>query len=117
MKISIITIIATFMMLQLNVSAQDKPKKTETITFHVSSACGLCEKTIEKAMDTKGVINADYNLDTQLLTVTYKPSKITEEQMHHLLNEAGYDTEKSKCTDEQYSRVHECCKYRELPKH
>jgi hypothetical protein len=52
-----------------------------------------------------------------MLTVTYKPKKITEIQIHGILNEAGYDTEKSTCSDEQYARVHGCCKYRELEKH
>lgn len=92
-------------------------KKVETTTFWVAGVCGMCEETIEKALDTKGIIQADYNLATNQLTVTYKTKKISLEQIHHLLNEAGYDTESSICTDEQYSRVHGCCKYRELDKH
>jgi periplasmic mercuric ion binding protein len=90
---------------------------TKTTTFWVAGVCGRCESTIEKALDVKGVVSADYNLDTQLLTVVYKPAKITEDQMHKLLNEVGYDTEKSTCTQEQYERTHGCCKYRELEKH
>ena len=77
----------------------------------------MCEKAIETAMDTKGVLKADFDLSKNQLTITYKPSKISEAQIHSLLNEAGYDTEKSTCSKEQYARVHGCCKYRELEKH
>jgi len=92
-------------------------KKVETTTFWVAGVCGMCEETIEKAVDTKGVINADYNLENNKLTITYKPKKISLDQIHLLINDAGYDTEKSTCSDAQYDKVHGCCKYRELEKH
>jgi len=112
-KIFFLTIL--FAMAFQCISAQ--AKKTETTAFWVAGICGRCESTIESAMDTKGVISADYDLDKEILTITYKPAKITLEQIHQLLNEIGYDTEKSKCTEEQYGRVHGCCKYREQSKH
>lgn len=92
-------------------------KKPITITFHVEGICGLCEKTIESALDAKGIITADYDLDKNIATVTYKPAKISEEQIHKLITARGYDTDKFKATDEEYSRTHDCCKYRELEKH
>jgi copper chaperone CopZ len=98
----------------LVIAQKDKPVTT---TFWVAGVCGRCESTIEKALDTKGIITADYDLKAHQLTVTYKPAKIKEEQIHHILNEAGYDTAASTCTDEQYSRTHECCKYREMTDH
>ena len=96
-------------------NAQDK--KVITTKFWVAGVCGMCETTIETALDTKGVLTADYDLASNMLTVTYNSKKMTEEKLHNLLNDAGYDTEKSTCSDEQYSRVHGCCQYRELEKH
>jgi copper chaperone CopZ len=103
----------------LSVSAfsQKTDKKPVTATFWVAGVCGMCEQTIEAALDAKGILKADFQLSNNQLTVTYKPSKISETEIHTLLNEAGYDTEKSTCTEEQYARVHGCCKYRELEKH
>jgi len=101
----------------LNLFAQKPSKAPVTTTFWVAGVCGMCEQTIEQALDVKGVITADFNLASNQLTVTYKPGKITEAQLHSILNEVGYDTEKSTCTDEQYKRVHGCCMYRELEKH
>jgi copper chaperone CopZ len=112
----IVILIGLFVLNSNTLSAQNRPK-TVTTKFWVAGVCGLCEETIEKVMDVKGVIVGDYDLASNQLTVTYKPAKISEEKLHQLLNDAGYDTEKSTCSQEQYQRVHECCKYRELEKH
>ena len=112
----IILILATILF-AVNVHAKNPGKKPITSTFWVAGVCGMCEKTIEAALDAKGILKADFQLSDNQLTVTYKPSKISEAQIHTLLNEAGYDTEKSTCTEAQYARVHGCCKYRELEKH
>ena len=104
-----------FLLFPISFYSQDR--KPISIKFHVESVCGMCENTIEHALDAKGIITADYDLSTMMATVTYKPWKISEQEIHSLINAVGYDTEKSKCTDEQYSKVHDCCKYRELKKH
>lgn len=110
-------IIATCSFLLVAFFSFSQGKKAETTTFWVAGVCGMCEETIEKAVDTKGVLNADYNLENNKLTITYKPKKISLNKIHELINEVGYDTEKSTCSDAQYDRVHGCCKYRELEKH
>ena len=112
-----ITLTLLIAIIAVRLSAQQPSKAPITTTFWVAGVCGMCEKAIESSMDAKGILKADFDLTKNLLTVTYKPSKISEAQIHSLLNEAGYDTEKSTCTDEQYARVHGCCKYRELEKH
>lgn len=96
-----------------NLQAQ---KNIET-SFEVSGVCGMCEDRIEKAVDVKGVKMADYDVDSHILSIAYNSDKITEEEIHALLNEVGHDTEKSKATDEQYETVHSCCKYREDADH
>ncbi len=117
MNISLKKIFLTCSLAVISILSFSQDKKVETATFWVAGVCGMCEETIEKTMDTKGILSSDYVLETNKLTVTYKPQKISLDKIHTLLNEAGYDTEKSICSDEQYSRVHGCCKYRELDKH
>ena len=109
-------LVLVLIVLGLNTWAQKQPKTVET-QFWVAGVCGMCEKTIDNAIDVKGVVFADYDLTTHQIKVIYKPSKITEEKLHFLLNDAGYDTEKSTATEEQYSKVHGCCKYRSLEDH
>ena len=101
----------------LSFSAFAQKTKNTTANFWVAGACGMCENTIEKAVDVKGVVAYDYDLTAHRLTITFNPTKITLDKIHALINAAGYDTEKSNATDEQYSRVHGCCKYRSMAPH
>jgi copper chaperone CopZ len=110
-------IFVAIMFMMAIVHTQAQTTKVETTTFWVAGICGRCETTIESAMDTKGVISADYDLEKEMLTITYKTRKISIDQIHQKLNDVGYDTAISKCSDEQYARVHHCCKYREQAKH
>lgn len=88
-------------------------QKTVETSFWVGGVCGMCEQRIENALDVKGVKYADYDLASHTLTVAFKTKKISEEQIHKLLNAAGHDTAKSKASDEVYAKIHGCCKYRE----
>lgn len=109
-------LILVLSVLGMNIWAQKQPKTVET-QFWVAGVCGMCEKTIENALDTKGVVFCDYNLETHQVKVIYRPDKINETKLHQLVNAVGYDTEKSAASDEQYSKVHGCCKYRSLEDH
>ena len=83
------------------------------LTFRVSALCGMCEQRIEAAYDQKGIVEADYNLETKQLHVVYKTKKWNEESLHKLATGVGHDTDKFKATDEQYANMHGCCKYRD----
>ena len=92
-------------------------KEVKTIEINVSGVCGMCETRIENALDVKGIKMADWSESTHMCSITYRADKISEEEIHQLLNAAGHDTETHKATDEQYSGVHSCCKYREDQDH
>ena len=83
------------------------------LTFGVSALCGMCENRIEAAYDQKGIVAADYDLDTHTLHVVYKAKKWDEERLHKLATAVGHDTDKFKASDEVYANMHGCCKYRE----
>ena len=83
------------------------------LTFGVAGLCGMCENRIEAAFDQKGIVAADYNLETKQLHVVYKAKKWDEEGLHKLATGVGHDTEKYKATDEAYANIHGCCKYRD----
>lgn len=81
--------------------------------FRVEGICGMCEERIETVLDVAGVVAADWDLATKELMVVYKPKKISEEQLHVLLNSVGHDTQSRKASDQEYAGIHSCCKYRE----
>jgi copper chaperone CopZ len=101
----------------LFIGAEIQAQKTIETSFEVSGICGMCEDRIEGALDVKGVKMADYDVETNILTIAYNSEKITEDEIHALLNAVGHDTEKSKASKEQYDTVHNCCKYRENDNH
>lgn len=82
-------------------------------TLWVNGLCGMCEERIEKVLDTKGVLAADYDHHTKLLALVYNSKKISEGKIHSLINSVGHDTEKSKAPDEVYANIHNCCRYRD----
>lgn len=84
------------------------------ITFQTDGVCGMCEKRIETALiDTKGVWTADWDLETHATYVVYNPKKVSEMDLHHAVAAVGHDTPVVKATDEDYAKVHACCKYRD----
>jgi copper chaperone CopZ len=92
----------------------DKAKgKFQTENFKVYGSCGMCEERIENALDVKGIRFADWDLEHQLLNVTFNTKKLTLQQVHQIVADAGHDTDLVKATDEVYKNIDDCCKYRE----
>lgn len=84
----------------------------ETTSFKVNGACTMCKKKIETSLRVKGVKKVNWDRETHLLTVTYNPTHITLEEMHHRIAAIGYDTDKVKASDEAYNKLDECCQYK-----
>ena len=97
----------------LALTAMTAQAQKAELTFGVSGICGMCEDRIEAAFDQKGIVAADYNLDTKKIHVVYKAKKWNEESLHKLATGVGHDTDKYKATDEVYANMHGCCKYRD----
>ena len=88
-------------------------KKVE-ITFQTDGVCGMCEKRIESALlDMNGVWTADWDRETHATYVVYNPKKVSEMDLHKAVATVGHDTPKVKAKDEDYAKVHACCKYRD----
>lgn len=88
-------------------------KKVIETSLKVDGVCGMCKERIEAALDTVGVKYAEWDLDTKILKIAYKTDKYTIEDISNILAQVGHDTETIKATDEAYSMVDACCKYRD----
>ncbi|MFY9517832.1 MAG: heavy-metal-associated domain-containing protein [Schleiferiaceae bacterium] len=92
--------------------------QTTEVTFWVDGVCGMCEKRIETALlNTPGVRFADWSTETHQVKVAYNGKKLTEQRLHEVVAAVGHDTKKLRAKEEDYAKVHECCKYRELNAH
>lgn len=92
------------------VFAQDK-RKTETAEFKVEGICGMCKERIENASLLKGVKFTEWNLDTHLLKVIYRPDKVSLDDIHKSIAKAGHGTEKVNADMDAYEKLPICCHY------
>ncbi len=93
----------------LTTNAQLKNSKTESLK--VSGNCGMCKKTIETAANDKNISLAEWNKDTEVLTLTYDSVKTNSDAVLKKLAYAGYDNEKYLAPDEAYENLPGCCQY------
>ena len=84
----------------------------KTETFTVYGNCGMCKKTIEKSLDgVKGISSADWDMNTDKMTVTHDPKIISLEKIHKKIAGVGYDTDLERAPDSVYEKLHSCCQY------
>lgn len=94
-----------------NMSAQNKNARA---AFEVDGVCTMCKERIEKAaIRTKGVKSATWNINTHMLSVIYDERRTDLKTINQNVAEVGHDTHEIKATDEAYSKIHSCCKYRD----
>ena len=109
MKKTISILILSFLTLYTTLTfAKDETTKA---SFKVNGNCESCKKRIEKAAKTEGVKSAVWNIDTQILTVTFAPAKISVDLIQQNIAKAGHDTEKYKAEESIYKNLPQCCQY------
>jgi len=92
-------------------TAQEKTKKSETIQIKTSAVCGMCKKTIETALyKEKGVKSANLDVASKVVTVTYKASVVTPDQLRKVITMVGYDADDMPADAKAYDNLHGCCK-------
>lgn len=86
-------------------------KKTDTLVIKTSAECDMCKTSIEKAlMYEKGVKSANLDVDSKVLTVVYKPAKITPDKIREVINQSGYDADDKPANNKAYEKLNSCCK-------
>jgi copper chaperone CopZ len=90
---------------QMNMSSS----KTES--FKVWGKCDMCKARIEKTVTAEGATSASWDVKSQILTVTYDPSKTNKDELSKKLASVGHDTEKYKAPDDVYAKLPACCHY------
>ena len=85
--------------------------KTRTISFKTSAICEECKERIENELNyTKGIIFAELDLETKVLTVKYKTKVINEYQVKGLVARVGYDAGDVPRDDTAFNALPKCCK-------
>ncbi|GIV26660.1 MAG: hypothetical protein KatS3mg027_0474 [Bacteroidia bacterium] len=99
------------------INAQNKNNSVITQTLHVKGNCGQCKERIESAVDVKGVKYAEWNKKTQILTITYKPSIISIDEIKNKILKVGHDVDSLQADEKAYQKLPDCCKFRDVKPH
>jgi copper chaperone CopZ len=84
----------------------------KTEKFKVYGNCGMCEKTIEGSLkEVKGVSVADWDKETDEMTVSFNPDVITLNDIKQKIADVGYDSDTHRAKDEVYNSLPGCCQY------
>ena len=87
-----------------------------TIRIKTSSQCEMCKERIEEALAfERGVQGSDLDLETQIVTVSFKPKRTTPEKIRKAISKVGYDADDTPADAKAYSKLPACCKKPEDP--
>jgi copper chaperone CopZ len=92
-------------------------KKVETVTIQTSISCDHCKKCescglniYEHVIKNKGIKSVKIEDEINLITVKYKPKKITVAEIENAIAKAGFDANDTKADPEGYENLDSCCK-------
>lgn len=92
--------------------AQDKKNKNATYDIEVNGNCEMCKKRIEKAaFSVKGVKSANWKIDDHKLRLIINEEKCSLNDVKTAIVKVGHDTDDLKATQEDYEKLHGCCRY------
>ena len=103
MKIKILTLTTVFFLcFSFFISAKDKSKEKEEITFLVSMTCEKCQQRIEDNISfEKGVTDLIVNLPQKTVTIEYRKDKTSPEKLKAAICKLGYTATPLKSTKEK----------------
>jgi copper chaperone CopZ len=104
--------ICTALALTFVFAASGQSKYTET-TIEVDGLCGMCEERIENAAYLPGVRSVDWDQETHQLALVFQNSKVSLDEIIASINNVGHDVKGHLASDEQYAKIHGCCRFRD----
>jgi periplasmic mercuric ion binding protein len=103
-------IIALFSILTINAWAQK-----ETVQIKTTAQCDMCKERIEEEMQfTKGVTAVNLDVESQILTVTFKTKKNSVENIRTIISAIGYDADDVKADRRAHDNLPTCCQNPEI---
>lgn len=98
-----------FCVASFSLNAQSKTNVTDSVK--VWGNCEMCQTKIEKAAKAAGAASASWDVDSKMLTVSYKADKSSLPKIEKAVAAVGYDTDRETATDKAYNKLPECCHY------
>ena len=86
----------------------------ETVNIVTSASCvGICCKDrIEQEMQfTRGVTAVDLDIDSKVLTVTFKTKKTDTDKLRKAISLIGYNADDVKANKKAHDKLPSCCQH------
>lgn len=77
----------------------------------VYGVCDVAKKKIDSAAQLDGVIEANWNEESKLLTIKYDSTKVSLDNILKNVALAGFDNERYFADDYAYEQLPDSCKY------
>jgi len=104
----LIIILAAFLLINAKTSAQTTTLAEVKIT--TSAQCDMCKKRIEDGLySQKGIVEANLNVDTKIVTVKYRSNKTTYAIIRNYISGLGYSADDALANKEAYDKLPGCC--------
>ena len=87
-------------------------KTDSTASFKVWGNCDMCKSRMEKAAKTAGAQKAEWNEESEIMTVEFNSKKTSSDKIQQKIAAVGHDTEKYKSLQNAYGGLPGCCKYK-----
>lgn len=87
-----------------------KSNEVET-QVHVWGVCDLAKQKIDSAAKLSGVVAAEWDKETRLLTLRFDTTKISLDNILKSVAMAGFDNERYFADDYAYEKLPDNCKY------
>lgn len=99
-----------FCALAFSVQAALADGGTEKAEIKSSMVCHMCKETLFNGLMTlKGVKNIGFDLEANLITVKYKPEKVSLTEIKKQISLLGYDADELKADHGAHSKLPYCC--------
>ena len=98
-------IIALFSILTINAWAQK-----ETVEIKTSAQCEMCkERIVEEMQFTKGVTAVNLDVESQILTITFKTKKTNLDKIKNAISLIGYNADEILADEKAHNKLPKCC--------
>ena len=110
MKYIALILLLTLVLLPVHISSAIAGDVTTDISLPTVQ-CGMCEKTISKALDkVKGIKEYDIDIDNKKVKVVFDDEVTDLTKIETAISKAGYAANESKADQKAYDKLHDCCK-------
>lgn len=110
MKIKMLLPIIMICLSGIQLHAQDRSVKVDTVRIQTSAKCDMCKERLEHDIAfEKGVKYVLLDNDTKILTVAFKHGKTDKEKIKIAVTRVGYDADEMPANQKAHDRLPACC--------